>query len=72
MIVLREDKGQWPTQHFAFTVEEKDLERAATALRERGVDVQGPYFHEWIPAKSIYFADPDGHDLELCGPVKNA
>jgi catechol-2,3-dioxygenase len=70
MIVLQEDKGEWPLQHFAFTVEEDDLERAAEQLRSRGVKVEGPYFHEWMPAKSIYFADPDGNDLELCAPVK--
>ena len=70
MIVLQEDKGPWPTQHFAFTVDEADIEQAAAELRERGVDVKGPFFHEWMPAKSIYFTDPDGHDLELCAPVK--
>ena len=40
-----------------------------TMLREPGVTVDGPYSHEWMPARSIYFADPDGHDLELCAPV---
>ena len=69
MIVLKEDKTDWPQQHFAFTVEEADIERAATLLRERGVTASGPVFHEWMPAKSVYFADPDGHDLELCAPV---
>lgn len=69
MIVLQEDKGEWPLQHYAFTTDEADLERAATMLRERGVEVDGPYYHEWMPARSIYFADPDGHDLELCAPV---
>jgi len=69
MIVLQEDKGEWPLQHYAFTMDEADLERAATLLREQGVDVDGPYYHEWMPARSIYFADPDGHDLELCAPV---
>jgi catechol-2,3-dioxygenase len=69
MIVLQEDKGEWPLQHYAFTLDEADLERAATMLRERGVEVDGPYYHEWMPARSIYFADPDGHDLELCAPV---
>jgi len=70
MIVLQEDKGEWPTQHFAFTIQEADIERAVGLLREKGVDVNGPHYHEWMPAKSIYFADPDGHELELCAPVK--
>ncbi len=72
MIVLQEDKGDWPTQHFAFSVDEADIERAAAELRERDVDVNGPVFHEWMPAKSIYFADPDGHALELCAPVNGS
>lgn len=70
MIVLQEDKGQWPTQHFAFTIREADVERAVAVLRERGVEVDGPHFHAWMPATSIYFTDPDGHDLELCAPAK--
>jgi catechol 2,3-dioxygenase-like lactoylglutathione lyase family enzyme len=70
MVVLQEDKGQWPKQHFAFAVDEADIELAAAALRTRGVNVKGPTFHEWVPARSIYFTDPDGHDLELCAPVK--
>jgi catechol-2,3-dioxygenase len=69
MVVLQEDAGDWPAQHFAFTVREPDIESAAAELRERGVDVRGPVIHDWIPAKSIYFGDPDGHALELCAPV---
>jgi lactoylglutathione lyase len=69
MIVLQEDKGEWPTQHVAFTVDEAGIDRAADELRERGVEVRGPVFHEWMPAKSVYFSDPDGHELELCAPV---
>ena len=72
MIELQENKGEWPNLHFAFTVDEADIERAAEALKERGVKIDGPHFHEWMPAKSIYFADPDGHDLELCAPVERA
>jgi lactoylglutathione lyase len=70
MLVLQEDKGTWPTQHLAFAVMEADLEGAATVLRKRGIAVEGPLFHEWIPAKSVYFSDPDGHDLELCALVQ--
>ena len=72
MVVLQEDKGTWPTQHFAFMVEEADIEAAATALIQRGVRVEGPVYHEWMPAKSVYFSDPDAHDLELCAPVRRA
>ena len=72
MIVLQEDKGEWPSQHFAFTVDEAEIDRAAAALRDRGVAVDGPVYHEWMPAKSVYFEDPDGHALELCAPVSNA
>jgi catechol 2,3-dioxygenase-like lactoylglutathione lyase family enzyme len=70
MVVLQEDEGTWPTQHFAFTVEEANIEAAATVLRQRGVRVEGPVYHDWMPAKSVYFSDPDGHDLELCAPVR--
>src|SRR6266571_2219215 len=47
MVVLQEDKGTWPTQHFAFRVEEADIEAAVSALEKRGVAVDGPVFHEW-------------------------
>jgi catechol-2,3-dioxygenase len=72
MVVLEEDTGTWPTEHFAFTVEEVDIEAAATTLQQRGVVVRGPVYHDWMPAKSVYFSDPDGHDLEFCAPVRKA
>ena len=72
MVVLQEDPGTWPTEHFAFTVDEVDIEAAAAVLQQRGVVIEGPVYHEWMPAKSVYFSDPDGHDLELCAPVRNA
>lgn len=65
MIVLQEDKGEWPTQHFAFTVSEADIRGAAAILKEKGVSVSEPVYHEWMKAGSIYFDDPDGHALEL-------
>jgi catechol-2,3-dioxygenase len=68
IVVLQEDKGAWPAQHIAFTVAEADIEEAAASLRERGLAVEGPVDHAWMPARSIYFSDPDGHALELCAP----
>ena len=32
MVVLQEDKGEWPLQHFAFAVDAVDIERAAAML----------------------------------------
>jgi catechol 2,3-dioxygenase-like lactoylglutathione lyase family enzyme len=69
MLVLQEDKGTWPIEHFAFTVAPEDIETAAELLIERGVVIDGPIYHEWMPARSVYFSDPDGHKLELCAPL---
>src|SRR5262245_11537676 len=69
MVVLQE-RSDFPQYHYAFSIDPIELERAAAFLRERGVESQGPIFHEWIPGKSLYFADPDGHDLELFAPTK--
>lgn len=65
MVVLQEDKGDWPTQHFAFTVDETRLAGAEKMLREKGVEVSTPVVHEWMNAVSLYFDDPDGNALEL-------
>jgi catechol 2,3-dioxygenase-like lactoylglutathione lyase family enzyme len=65
MVVLQEDKGEWPRQHFAFTVDESDLKRAAAMLKDNGVEVSEPVIHEWMNAVSVYFDDPDGNALEL-------
>lgn len=65
MIVLQEDKGEWPTQHFAFSLSEADITQAAAILKEKGVLVSEPVYHEWMKAVSLYFDDPDGHALEL-------
>ena len=72
MVVLQEDKGAWPTQHFAFTIDEADIDRCCDLLKQRGVEIDGPHYHEWMRAKSIYFSDPDGHELELCAPVSRS
>jgi lactoylglutathione lyase len=65
MVVLQEDQGEWPQQHFAFTVSARDLDQAAKQLQDRGVKVSAPLHHKWMNATSVYFEDPDGHDLEF-------
>ena len=72
MVVLQEDRGEWPKQHFAFTIAEDGLGRAADELGRKGVSMIGPVEHDWIPARSVYFQDPDGHDLELCATRRAA
>ena len=69
MIVLQQQTIAWQAQHFAFAVSHEELDEAAAELKARGVVVDGPYFHEWMPARSVYFSDVDGHQLELCAPV---
>jgi catechol 2,3-dioxygenase-like lactoylglutathione lyase family enzyme len=64
-------------QHIAFEVAARDLEAAIGRLRERGIETRD--FHDtvtavpstfaWIPARSIYFDDPDGHLLELIARI---
>ncbi|HLG16717.1 MAG TPA: VOC family protein [Blastocatellia bacterium] len=68
MVVLQEDKGEWPPLHFAFAIDEADLERSVSLLEGNGVSVEGPVIHEWMGAKSLYFEDPDGNALELYAP----
>jgi lactoylglutathione lyase len=65
MVVLQEDKGEWPMQHFAFAVSEADIGPAAALLKEKGVTVSEPVHHEWMNSVSLYFDDPDGNALEL-------
>jgi len=68
MIVLQQNAGDWKAQHFAFGISDEELDEAAAELEGRAA-VDGPYFHEWMPARSVYFSDVDGHQLELCAPL---
>jgi lactoylglutathione lyase len=73
VVVLQEGAETAPApQHLAFTVSDADLDGATATLRERGLAVEGPVYHAWMPARSVYFSDPDGHALELCAPVTAA
>ncbi len=70
VLLLQEDPGDWPRLHFAFAVDDAELDQAVAALQSRGVEVTKPVLHGWMPARSAYFQDPDGHALELCAPVR--
>jgi lactoylglutathione lyase len=66
MIVLQEEAGPIPPQHFAFAISPENIDLACWQLSNSGVTYEGPVVHGWMPATSVYFRDPDGHDLELC------
>ncbi len=56
--------------HFAFeTGSEAALEEKRNELIARGVDVTEVVDHDW--AKSIYFQDPNGIQLEFCCYTRN-
>ena len=69
MLVLQETTDSFAPTHYAFTTTVAEIEAAADSLRQMGTEVEGPVTHDWMPARSIYFNDPDGHALELCAPV---
>ena len=66
MVVLQETEGAFERTHFAFAVDAPELDRATAMLVDQGFKVEGPITIEWMPARSTYFSDPDGHQLEVC------
>ena len=66
--------------HLAFRMSLDGVLASATALRVRGVTPLGfsdqpadaPDVLGWMPAASQYFADPDGHSLELIAVLDDA
>ena len=68
MVVLQKERCEIRQQHFAFRVGRKEFVRATALLKDRRLISEGPVFHEWIPANSVYFRDPDGHEVEFCAP----
>lgn len=59
--------------HIAFNVALEDVERSVGALKAAGLTptrnghdpIDEPVVLSWMPAASVYFADPDGHALEF-------
>ncbi len=48
--------------HFAWRADRENFQRAQNELKERGIDF---HFEDHGIAHSIYFRDPDGHELEV-------
>jgi hypothetical protein len=55
-------RGAIAMRHLAFRVDRAGLERAQVELAERGIHFD---FMDHETAHSVYFADPDGHRLEI-------
>ena len=69
-------KEEIDIRHFAFECEpDWVLNESVEYLKSRDIkfwnflndDTQGPMVFVWMPAISIYFNDPDGHELEFIG-----
>jgi catechol-2,3-dioxygenase len=50
--------------HFAFTVDRDDFDAERERLESLGVDLSFAT-HEWVSWRSLYFADPEGNDVEF-------
>jgi len=69
--------GEIISSHIAFEVPPIEMERAIKLLRDHDVKfynflndgTERPMVFGWMPAVSIYFADPDGHELEFIAPL---
>src|SRR3989442_15813568 len=48
VVVLQEDTGPWPHQHFAFAVAANDLDRLKSTLERADIAVQGPVELAWM------------------------
>jgi catechol 2,3-dioxygenase-like lactoylglutathione lyase family enzyme len=55
MVVLQEDKGEWPTQHFAFAADEADMDRVAGHYRLRHWETPSGREVLQLPAGKIQF-----------------
>lgn len=58
----RPERDTLAMRHFAFRVDRANFERAQIELNARGIAFE---FQDHTIAHSIYFNDPDGHQLEL-------
>lgn len=61
------DRSRVAIQHVAFRVADGTLEQWKERLEAAGITTRGPIDHEIN--RSLYFEDPDGHQLELTHPL---
>ena len=55
--------------HFAFHVDDAEVDRIEERIRARGAEVEGPV--QLGPGRAIYVTDPDGTTIELrCYPAQ--
>jgi catechol-2,3-dioxygenase len=59
---------RWGQLHFALEVPREKLEESVAHVKDKGVEVYGPTYFEWMKAKSYYFFDLDGNLLEFWSP----
>src|SRR4051794_26791358 len=69
--------GEIVRQHFAFQIAAGNFDDAMKLLRDNRIRfynflddaTERPMVFGWMPAVSIYFPDPDGHELEFIAPL---
>jgi catechol 2,3-dioxygenase-like lactoylglutathione lyase family enzyme len=62
-LVLPEERWKMPAmQHLAFRADRKNFAKAQQALNEKGIEFR---FVDHEISHSIYFKDPDGHEIEI-------
>ena len=66
------DSERIDSRHYAFLVSEQDFDAIFGRIEEAGIDYYADPYHEQAGeinrrdgGRGIYFADPDGHNLEL-------
>mgnify|MGYP001813552030 CR=1 FL=1 len=70
-------EGSIESNHFAMQVALEDFSTMTTKLDQHGIETYNflndgtkrPMVFAWMPALSIYFRDPDGHELEYIAPL---
>jgi putative redox protein len=53
--------------HFAIAVARSAIPAEQARIQALGIEVEGPITFQFWQADSIYFSDPDGNRVELCG-----